>query len=120
MAMSFHRISDLVAELSSAIWRRRFQDASFDLWYHLTHPEDYRPTTEEELRAWALLTAPENYDALCAFVEERRKLPNASSYALTIDNLLLRDAARRGEHGLANNLTPEQLADLIASLQSLK
>jgi hypothetical protein len=87
-------MDQLIAQLSDAIWQRGRQDPSFDLFHHFTHPEEYTPATSEETRAWQAITSPDNYEALCAFVGERRRIP-ASAYALAMDELLLKAAEGR-------------------------
>ena len=49
-------VHDLVAELSSAMWRRPGIDPSFSIARHYRDPRGYRPRTAEELACWEELT----------------------------------------------------------------
>jgi hypothetical protein len=92
--MTSDQIQALVAELSEAIWQRSREDSTFDLYVHLTHPDEYHPVTRRELDAWEALTSPLHYDALFAYVTARRS-GDVSLYAATMDHLVLQAAQER-------------------------
>lgn len=90
-------IMELMGLLSTAIWQRAKADHTFDLFYHLTHPEQYVPKTEQELQIWETITHPDNYIELCELVAHRRTIPGVGGYPVTMDCLLLAAAKSRYE-----------------------
>jgi hypothetical protein len=92
--MSKKSIRELVAGLSSAIWRCPGIDPSFSIARHLRDPRGYQPRTAEELACWEELTHPDRYEELVAFVNERRAIP-ANPYARFLDSLILGAATER-------------------------
>src|SRR5689334_759494 len=92
--MNKKTVRELIAELSSAMWRRPRIDPSFSIAKHYRDPRGYQPRTAEELACWEELTHPDRYEELVAFVNERRGIP-ANPYALFLDSLILEASTER-------------------------
>jgi hypothetical protein len=107
-------IRELIAELSSAIWRRPGIDPSFSIVSHLRDPRGYQPRTADELASWDELTHPDRYEELVAFVNERRGIP-ANPYALFLDSLILRASAERRTGKIGEERTGTSYATVKSS-----
>lgn len=60
-------IWEMLMALSDAICRRA-DSAGYDLAWHVSHPDRYRPSTAQERVIWDELTHPSNYRALRSYV----------------------------------------------------
>ena len=87
--MKTKTMRELIAGLSSAIWRRPGVDPSFSIVRDQRDPGGYHPRTAEELAYWDELTHPDRYEELVDFVNQRRRIP-ANPYALSLESLILR------------------------------
>jgi hypothetical protein len=83
----------MLAALSDAICRRADGD-NFDLDWHVTHPEAYRPDTAQERVIWDELTDPANYRALRRYVLQWSD-HELDDYARGFYGLLLKSARQR-------------------------
>ena len=106
------RIHTMVGRLSDAFWRRMRQPGVSVLDEMRSNGTDYKLVSDEEKAIWAEITSPENYSALCRYVEYQKTI-EINDFSVRLHEKMFADAARRLDESHAQILanTPPQHPD---------